>query len=593
MEATEKTPFFRKPVIWLFLIAAISLLFLQQCRRKKYPIVEIKSPIQAPMGVAFIEVGGASIRNVPKVKVTFIDSSGFVMSSNGIPLKSIQVSGVISIGLSPKARVSIENPYLFYIRAEADGYMTNIAPVVVTANVPGYVPIFMAKLNNLPPGNGLVSSVNNISGISDGTVQRDERIEAKSEASGPNISISISKGTQLYYQNKKPYDKEKLSYRLLSGSPLDSVANRVFPGGFEVNNAVDQREKRIASPANPSFFTSAGWFSLEMSDDEGQIVDGFSQPVVIEMSIPEKVLGTNSTPVKIGDSIPLWSMNRETGQWKAEGLAIALADGNGGMKTVFNITHLSSWNLDFTSGTCPSGNPLGSISVNYTNSEFSGQYYSEFIREDNGAVLKKGQVDLSPGTPMKVLRVPDLGLTTAKIYVHNGQDVGYPLRGRSTPLTCSSPNNSLGIPGSPAFPCVQFCFTNNPGELCLCGPSLWYQEGCGTSGYLFHAGNLQNGLANVPSTGSSTECLELRFTSTDPIPKEIIMKFRIVLSGSGQTDVSGDAIIDGTTIQDAFTFDYSQIPVSNFCNKKIKVTINPGAITGIPSCPGPVACTCI
>jgi len=590
MNTYEKISHFNKKNTWKFFISIICLLLVLQC--KKPPIVEIKSAIKAPIGVAFIEVSNASIRNVPKVRVKFIDPDDVVMSSNGIPLQSIQVSGVMSIGLSPKARFSAEKPYLFYIQAEADGYMANLAPVVVTTNSSIYVPVFMAKLSDLPIGRGLITSVNEIIGISEGTIQRDEKIEAKSDTSGPNIRISISKGTKLYYQNKKPYDKEKLFYRLLCGNPIDSAANRVFPGGFEVNDAVNQQGERIASAQNPSFFMSAGWLSLEMNSEEGQIVDGFDRPFVVEMSIPEKVIGPTSIPVKVGDIIPLWSLNSQTGRWKTESQTTIVADGNTSMKTVFTITHLSTWNLDFKTGTCAS-----SISVSYLNNDFPIQYYSEYIREDNGTVLRSRQVNLEnpPGSPLIILRVPDISPSTARIYVHDGIDLSSRLRGRSTPLTCTSSNNTLGLLGSTAFPCVQFHFFINPGQIPLCNVSLWYKESS-TPNYFFHAGglqdnsgSLQDGIANVPSSGLSTENLELRFING--LSQQVVLSFDILYGSPENTLIPGlgEASIGGVPISGSPDFTYNYIISSGStsppCSKKVDITINSIAITtGINTC---------
>jgi hypothetical protein len=589
MKPNCKSPTFNQPFKWIVLLLSVSMFGNVQCKLLKWKsnnksLVEIKSRIQAPMGVAFIEVGSGRVRNVPKVKVTFIDSSGFVMSSNGIPVKTIEVSRVMSIGLSPKARFSTERPYLFFIRAEAEGYMTNVAPVVVTADVPGYIPIFMAKLDNLPPGNGLAADARNISGLSGGTFQKEQRVEARSVATGPNISLTIPGGTQLFYANRKKYDKNSVSYRLLCGNPLDSAANRVFPGGFQVNDALNEEGQRIVSASNPSFFTSAGWFSFEMTDDKGESINEFNQAIKVEMAIPAKVIGLNGAAIKVGDRIPLWSMRNETGQWRREGAVIVEA-ANNGLKATFNVTHLSTWNLDFSSGTCPAP-----ISVAYTNSEFPNQYYTEYIREDNGNILKSAQVNLSnpPGSPLQMLRVPTFN---ARLLVRNGNDVRSNLRGRSTVLNCNSTGNQLGLLGSAAFPCVQFRMFINPGQRALCGPSLWYKEGCDPStGYFFHAGSLVEGFANVPSSGASSECFELRFTTSGPV-QEIVMSFNILYGSPDGSIVNGDgeATINGVAIPGSPDFTYSYIfspgtSPTNPCSRSLDLTINPGAITGLTGC---------
>src|SRR5687767_5930121 len=127
MKATEKTPFFRKPIN---LVVALVPLFLfnsvvsMQCKcKKKAAPLEIISTVTAIHGIAFFDVNSAILQNVRNVKVTLIDPEKMVLSSNGFPFDSVRLKeGIMSIGLSTKAQFSVERPYRFTIRAEADGY---------------------------------------------------------------------------------------------------------------------------------------------------------------------------------------------------------------------------------------------------------------------------------------------------------------------------------------------------------------------------------------------------------------------------------------------------------------------------------------
>jgi hypothetical protein len=62
------------------------------------------------------------------------------------------------------------------------------------------------------------------------------------------------------------------------------------------------------------------------------------------------VLDNQGLVIKVGDSLPLWSMNSDTGLWKQEGTGIVEADANSPTNLVLKATvsHFSWWNCDFT-----------------------------------------------------------------------------------------------------------------------------------------------------------------------------------------------------------------------------------------------------
>ena len=417
----------------LLALVVAAILIGKYCCMPKNALVEIKSRIQAPMGVAFIEVKDGARQNVSgKIKVTFIDSAGQVMSANGIPLKTFEVTQVMSIGLSPAAVFSPDKPYLFYIKAEADGYETNVKPVVVTQNVPNYVPIYMAKLDALPPGGGLASAVGTTSAL----IGSSQTIVAGTGAQ--QFKLTFAEGTTFIADKKRVNPESRLSYSLLRGinNPLDSIGNtftnQAFPGGAEVVNARDASGNIIATPASPFYFTTAGWFTMDIKTAEGQKVDAFSKPADVEMPLSKNLKNPiTNAPLKVGDRIPLWSMNERTGVWRQEGETIVADAGNGQLKTSFKVSHLSTWNMDFMNGGCPAGTVISVIN----NSGLTGTFFSQYINASDRSVLTQKMVSLSAGIQLDVIRPPNV---PGRIYVHQGSDVNTRLAARSSVLNCSS-----------------------------------------------------------------------------------------------------------------------------------------------------------
>jgi PKD repeat protein len=54
----------------------------------------------------------------------------------------------------------------------------------------------------------------------------------------------------------------------------------------------------------------------------------------------------DGTPIKPGDTVPLWSMNEQTGEWVQEGAGVVVDSGNGARALEATVTHFSRWNAD-------------------------------------------------------------------------------------------------------------------------------------------------------------------------------------------------------------------------------------------------------
>jgi hypothetical protein len=396
-----------------------------------------------------------------------------------------------------------------------------------------------------------------------------------------------------------------LSFYLLRGNALDSAANLAFPGGFEVVKAIDDTGRVIVNPTNPSYFTTAGWFSMELKTETGKKVDAFSKPFDVEMPINRNVVNPNTNlAVKVGDKIPIWSMNNKTGVWKKEGEAMVFDAGGGLLKTKYSIKHLSDWNLDFLQNGCNAGT---AITVKYNippgGIDFNGSYFSQYIRESDGVtvsntnlpILSLGSVPVG-GNTLTLLRAA----ANSRLYVHEGNDINSPiggintaLRGRTTLLNCGG-QGTLGLIGSNnIFPCVDLEFKVRDGGIDkhLCNSAVWYKEGSCASGYLFHSGETAIGLVKVFSDANNTQCLELRFTTTETVPRAIRLTFSIPYSNPSTvfTPSTGDVYIGGSASSSGtFNFEYlasnSGLNPPN-CGKKVQIIITNG-VSGVPTCPG-------
>jgi hypothetical protein len=529
-------------VNWYFVIAMILLVGLQECKCK-HPIV-FKEKVKAVHGISFFDVNGTQATNVRNVRVTIIDPGKMILSANGVLFEHTELSeGVMSVGLSAKAQVSAERPYRFCIRAEADGYMTNIRSIVITDTLPNSVSVFMAKLDSSGlPQTGLAAAVGNLTSVSGGVVTKDEVLTASLPNHQLNpLTIKIPKGTRLYYGDSQVDSKGDLSFRILLGAAGDSIANRVFPSGFEVTDAFDQNGKKIAGPANPVFFTTAGWFSMEMNVGNKE-VNRFSDSLEVEIPIADSTLNPiTQLRIKSGDKIPIWSLDNRTGTWRLESEVLVSAS-TAGLKANVKINHLSTFNLDYFS------EPTCDINVPFSTAEFSGLHYSEFIRSSDNSLIKGKVVDYS-SSPLSILKVPT-SLTAAqpgKIFVHQTSDIYSHLIGGRQDLICGFSGGNIQILGNPGFPSVTIVFQKESGGTVV-NNTVFHRPNISTPGWA-NMGNLDpsTGLLAIPQDSHTNQQLLLWYVK--PPQVNLIFTMNFTSSGSG-------IVTDGAT---TVSFNYTVV----------------------------------
>lgn len=544
------------------------------CKRK--PLVEIVSRIQAPTGISFIDAQTGTA-NVKKVKVTLIDPEGMVRSSNGVDFDTVTITGgVMSLGLLQQAVLSESKPYRYFVRAEANGYSTNIMPIVITKDAPQHLPIFMVNFE-LAPSQGLGVAAGNFMSVSNGTLQQSLPLSTRVlNAKSAPINVVLQEGLHLLSGGKPIEQEGQLSYRLLLGQPGDSVANRVFPGGFEVPDAVDESGKRLSTPESPLFFTTAGWFTLEMNIGNVR-VDGFSKPVNVEMPVGDAVVNpTTQKPLREDEEVPLWSMDNQTGIWKQEGKITVKRNADGLLVANFSISHLSTFNLDFPGATCST---ISFTSTPSTDFPAVGSYYMDFISASDGAFLKSKVVNITT-SPLNVVRVPNT--ISGNVLVRTGMNPSDPAGWSSTTVSCATPTGTLAKIGSGVLPsgCVTLRFLNisDNSIVSICNNSVWHKNGCGDLLYLL--ANYLNGTHDVliPRTGGVQKCIRVWYLNSSA--QQVSLDFQIDLSASGrQVNRPIDIHIAGVA-QPAQLFDYEVTTAISPCDAFVTIYIPNSIIVG-------------
>ncbi len=124
----------------------------------------------------------------------------------------------------------------------------------------------------------------------------------------------------------------------VSLSPVDindPLEKSAFPGSFE------GVQPNGISTGIVSLGTTE--FALEQGGQRLTLKAGASAKVRLPMYANTNLDGS---PIKLGDSIPLWSLNEQTGDWVQEGIGVVVDSGPGTRALEATVTHFSWWNAD-------------------------------------------------------------------------------------------------------------------------------------------------------------------------------------------------------------------------------------------------------
>lgn len=261
---------------------------------------------------------------------------------SGLGTQKFEVhDGWLALNLVKGVEPSLTNPIRFVVTAKINGFEDVRKEITLVSKDELSVAIQVIEKGNLPAG------------IAEET--KSYKLNAGALSSSETFSTLPENGTTetatlTFSAETKLRDKDN---NLISGDSLRAKVRyydvseesvRVFPGGLSPQNVLDKNGKEITGGVN--FFT-AGLMDIDMSVG-GKEVKYFDKPVQAEMKLNEMQDNfSTGQKVKVGDFIPVWSLDEVTGQWKEEMKAIVVETPNGGLSAKFEITHLSAWNLDW------------------------------------------------------------------------------------------------------------------------------------------------------------------------------------------------------------------------------------------------------
>lgn len=327
--------------------------------------------------------------------------------------------GISSFNLLAKSSPSESNPIIINIKVACKGFISSNQTIRLTdPNTPLKVMIPLVSITAPPTG---VSVVEKTVGTTNGQANAITEIVAeKTSSKTEKATISIPAGTQMQDANGKAINASSVSVTMAHFGTTTPQSIQAFPGGFIAENAITADGKKQAVT-----FETAGFVAIDMVAG-GTNVKNFSTPIDVSIGVNSTLVNPKTgIIIKENDTVPVWSLDTETGQWKEEGIAIIQKDASGNLQATFKAKHLSWWNLDWTWIYGASDCTNKTLKINVTSNLSQEQAISPYevqIQTASGQYLAGlHSQEMYNGLSLLIPRMPSV--SQAKIVVMKGSKV--------------------------------------------------------------------------------------------------------------------------------------------------------------------------
>jgi hypothetical protein len=321
-------------------------------------------------------------------------------------------NGILTLNLLPEANPSITKPIVFNVYVSCPGFVSSNQTISVTdAQTPLKIYVPMVSLANPPDGVTVVQQTANLSG---GVANTTTVITAPAgNGKTETAVISIPMGTQIQDANGTPINANAVSVQMTHFGTTAQESIESFPGGFMAENAISSTGEK-----QPITFETAGFVAIDM-EAGGKAVKKFSTPIDVSIGVSSTLVNpTTKENIKEGDSVPVWSLNSETGEWKEEGLATIIKGKNGELTASFKASHLSWWNLDWWYSNCTRGTSLTiNVKSNLTKQQAVYPYEVQLQTTSGQYLAGLHSQEMYEGLSFTIPRMPSI--SQAKIVVYS------------------------------------------------------------------------------------------------------------------------------------------------------------------------------
>lgn len=421
-------------------------------------IVDTAPLSKAPVLVQFVNANQNSTTALP---------SSFTVSITGTGASLVQIDGggtnftvkggLLPLSLIKAANPTPTNPITFNIYAVIPGFAPLSQTVTVTSN--NISTLKMSLVEFASPADGTTAAVKQTAltaGVSPAIT-----IATNTTANMPQTAtISIPAGTQMMDVNGNAISATTLNSNVVQYGTAKQTSLSAYPGGFNPTNVLNINGAPINGGVH---FVPAGSITIDMTADATP-VSKFSKPLPVSFELQSTLTNfiTGKT-IAVGDTIPLWSMNQNTGQWKLEGKATVAKNTAGNLAANFTISHLTVYDLDWWfTGNGAYNTCQNKLTINLhpsTTGYFTGEQYRVQLETATGDRLLDIK-DIDPRFDNLSLNVDSLPqVSSAKITVYNTDTTPWTIVGSSSSFSpCGTGSIDVNFTAPPAADIVNATF---------------------------------------------------------------------------------------------------------------------------------------
>lgn len=237
----------------------------------------------------------------------------------------------------------LDRPAVFRFSVRAENYLPTVVDVQAFRVGENAHDVKLISLAEPPAGVAVAAEEVDLS-VSEAVAS------AASEGSERAVEVVLPKGAELISDEGVVLDNSSVQVVVAGYDAGNAEALALFPGGLTatIDNAAELSEQEETDSAEVSF-TSAGFATVELTDAAGNMASRVLNDgnVAVRIAVSPSIVNPETgSPVAVGDTIPYWSFDTDTGSWRYEG-RISIRTDEAGLYGEFVTNHFSSFNLDW------------------------------------------------------------------------------------------------------------------------------------------------------------------------------------------------------------------------------------------------------
>lgn len=373
----------------IIILAALISGFVVSCKKALKPYEGVKTVVnydllESTINFQFVDAATGDLIGVEGDEYVnlsyFGDNKDLLLDMTG-SLYDVYKSdqGFVINAVHPNFEITETTPFKITAVASAPGYISNTEQISVYEKGESIFVIPLVKISSPPQG----VDVENKGGVAlvEGGVVKEEAIV---NTPNGNTVVTIPQGIKMYDKDGNALSGS-LKMMVAHFDNMSEEALSSFPGGLMGTASIGGQKKEIV-------FESAGFMAIEITDENGNKAAQFENgSLQLEVKLnPATVNPETGSPLAVGDIIPLFSLNEETGEWLYEKDAVVILK-DGELVVDTEVEHLSYWNLDWWySPNCGNENTNARIKFIGNPDDVGNTFNVRFTirRQSNGSYMK-------------------------------------------------------------------------------------------------------------------------------------------------------------------------------------------------------------